>query len=323
MRRKEQFEHDKQIIEENLAEARRDAETLKARMKTAREKAQKFGSPLELKNMQDILNNIRDRELGNLKQQQSPPLPEDEYDRKVEELRREMQRTVIEQEIFAVQAAEWSKFAVDAEQRRKEEQQRARDEFERTKASRERDLAFLRQKEERMQRLMEEAEQRRQQEIEEAARVRREKEEKLRKAAEERERKTQEAAKLREEQQRRFEEKEAQRLKLEREAREIREQQAREEAARRQKLQERMEEEEEANHQRFGVMLKRRVPEPKKDSKHPMVSVSVCLCVSLGGCLGGCVSVCVPVCVCPSPPLSLCRCKSIVLSTVLPPPRVC
>ncbi|EGD73207.1 hypothetical protein PTSG_04921 [Salpingoeca rosetta] len=271
LRRREQFEHDRKIIEENLAEAKKDAETLRARMKTARESAQKVGTPLELKNMQDILNGIREREFSRLKEQQSEDLPSDEYDRQVEELRREMQKAVIEQEIFAVQAAEWSKFAVDCEQRRKEEERLAKDEFERTKAARERDLEFLRQKEERMKRLMEEAEQQRQKEIEEAAAKRRQQEDKLRKEAEARAAKAEAAAQARKEQQKLFEEREERQRKMEEEARQLREQQQREEQERRQKLQQRLDEEEEANRDRFGVMLKRRVPEPKGNPSHPMI----------------------------------------------------
>lgn len=277
LRRQEQFEHDKKIIEDNLLEAKQDAEKLKARMKTAREAAQKVATPLELKGMQDILNSLRERELGRLKDEQSIELPEDQFDRQVELLRREMQRSVIEQEIFAVQAAEWTKFCADCNERRKEEERQARDEFERTKEARKRDLDFLRQKEERMKKLLQEAEEKRQREIEEAARCRREKEEQMRKEAEDRAKRAQQAAHAREEQRRKDEELRLQRLRIEEEAKHAREEQEREETYRRERLQQRLDEEEEERQRKnaFGVQLKRRVSDQKPSASHPMVSINM------------------------------------------------
>eukprot|EP00055_Hartaetosiga_balthica_P007394 m.25343 g.25343 ORF g.25343 m.25343 type:complete len:556 (+) comp5755_c1_seq1:41-1708(+) len=269
----EQFEHDKTMIENNLRDAMDELELAKKKVSSARGTAQEHATQAEFDSFHAMLSGIRKSELERLDAEHTGILPEDANDRAIEELRRKMQRAVVEQEIYDVQATEWNKFATDCHKRREEEKETDKDMFERTKVARDRDMEFLQKKKERMERLMKEAEEKRVREIED---VRGKEKEKREREAREMQLRAEKAAALA---QRRQEElahenmKEAQRERVEAERQATLAMQAKEEEMRLKKIREYNEKQESTLKERMGTPLNARRPEKRANPSHPMIAL--------------------------------------------------
>eukprot|EP00056_Hartaetosiga_gracilis_P018819 m.12000 g.12000 ORF g.12000 m.12000 type:complete len:432 (-) comp7100_c1_seq2:126-1421(-) len=267
----EQFDHDRTIIEDNLKDAIEELELTKKKVSSAREMAQAHATKSEFESFHTMLAGIRDSELERLEAEHSAPLPDEPNDRIVEELRRKMQRAVVEQEIYDVQAAEWSRFANDCQKRREEEKKTDNDLFERTKVARDRDMEFLQKKKERMERLMKAAEEKRIKEIEEVRQREKERREQREIEMQKRAEKAEALARKRELEKEEERLREEQRAKFEAERQSTLAMQQKEEELRLKKMREYQEKGAQAMKQRMGTPINAKSPQKRANPSHPMV----------------------------------------------------